>query len=100
MLTGNSSSPVPGTNAPKHRKIGILWTLYGRMRIVAAAWLMLDSKHTDALPWLTFFQVLLVLLTARCVISACFSSGAGFALIRGSASTRLLGPVAAVALPE
>jgi hypothetical protein len=100
-------------NRVNFRTLGILWLVYGCLRIVTVGWLVIYSntlvlmwgallnRVPDALGWMAFFHTMLVLVLAWQVISAFFSFAAGFALMPEAASARTLGLVAAIlALPE
>ncbi len=93
--------------------LGVLWLVYGLLRIVAAAailvysgtlalmWGALLTRVPDPLLLMTAFHVALVFVVAWCIISAFFSFVAGVALTRNSAPARMDTLVAALlALPD
>ena len=99
--------------ARDYRTLGVLWLIYGCLRVVAAAALLVWSG-TLALMWgallnrvpnpltlMTAFHVALVLAVAWCIISAFFSFVAGITLMRRTMPARMDTLVAALlALPD
>jgi hypothetical protein len=99
--------------ARDYRMLGVLWLVYGCLRVVAVAALLVWSG-TLALMWgsllnrvpnpltlMTAFHVALVCAVAWCIISAFFSFVAGVALMRRSVPARMDTLVAALlALPD
>jgi uncharacterized membrane protein len=95
------------------RTLGVLWLVYGALRIIAVAGLVVYSG-TLALMWgallnrvpepltlMTAFHVMLVVAIAWCTISAFFSFVAAVALMRGSSPARMDTLIAALlALPD
>lgn len=95
------------------KALGVLWLIYGCLRVVAVAallvysgtlalmWGALLNRVPDALAWMTAFHVVLVIVIAWCIIAAFFSFVAGIALMRKSAPARMDTLVAALlALPD
>jgi hypothetical protein len=96
-----------------YRTLGVLWLIYGCLRVVAVAGLLIWSG-TLALMWgsllnrvpnpltlMTVFHVALVFVVAWCIISAFFSFVAGIVLMRRSMPARMDTLVAALlALPD
>jgi hypothetical protein len=95
------------------RALGILWVIYGCLRVVAAAvlsvwggtlalmWGALLNRVPNPLTLMTAFHVGLVLAVAWSIISAFFSFAAGVALMRRSVPARMDTLVAALlALPD
>ena len=96
-----------------YRTLGVLWLIYGCLRVIAAAGLLVWSG-TLALMWgallnrvpnpitlMTAFHVALVLAVAWCIISAFFSFVAGMTLMRRTMPARMDTLVAALlALPD
>lgn len=96
-----------------YRTLGVLWIIYGCLRVVAVAglvvysgtlalmWGALLNRVPDPLTLMTVFHVLLVIVVAWCIVSALFSFVAGVTLMRQSAPARLDTLVAALlALPD
>jgi hypothetical protein len=95
------------------RTLGFFWLLYGCLRVVAVAailvysgtlalmWGALLTRVPDPLTLMTVFHVALVLVVAWCIISAFFSFVAGVTLMKSSAPARMDTLVAALlALPD
>jgi hypothetical protein len=95
------------------RTLGILWMLYGCLRVVAVAlivvysgtlalmWGALLTRVPDPLMLMTLFHVFLVIGVAWCIVSAFFSFVAGVTLMRGASPARMDTLVAALlALPD
>ena len=95
------------------RTLGTLWLVYGCLRVIVVAaivvysgtlalmWGSLLNRVPDPLTLMTVFHVVLVLAVAWCIISAFFSFVAGVALMRRSAPARMDTLVAALlALPD
>jgi ABC-type spermidine/putrescine transport system permease subunit II len=93
--------------------LGILWLIYGCLRIVEVAvivafsgtfalmWGALLDRVPSPLPWMTAFHVGLVLAAAWSIVSAFFSFVAGIALLRNWTPGRVDTLVAALlALPD
>jgi hypothetical protein len=95
------------------KALGVLWLIYGCLRIVAVAvllvysgtlalmWGALLDRVPNPLAWMTAFHVALVIAVAWSIIAAFFSFVAGVAFMRGSAPARMDTLVAALlALPD
>jgi hypothetical protein len=95
------------------RTMGVLWLIYGFLRLVALAgilvysgtlalmWGALLARVPNPLAMMTFFHVLLVLVVAWCAVSAFFSFLACATLMRPAAPARMDTIVAALlALPD
>jgi hypothetical protein len=95
------------------RTLGVLWLIYGCLRVVVVAaivvysatlalmWGALLNRVPDALAWMTAFHVALIFIVAWCIISAFFSFVAGVALMRRRSPARMDTLVAALlALPD
>jgi hypothetical protein len=95
------------------RTLGVLWLVYGCLRVIVVAALVVYSG-TLALMWgallnrvpnplalMTAFHIALVVVVAWCIISAFFSFVAGVALMRRWSPARMDTLVAALlALPD
>lgn len=78
------------------RFLGVLWLVYGCMRVIAAAafviygstlalmWGSLLTRVPDPNGLMILFDVLLVLAVTWCIVSAFFAFFAGNALLKGS----------------
>lgn len=99
--------------ARDYRTLGVLWILYGFLRVVAVAailvysgtlalmWGALLTRVPDPLMLMTVFHVALVLVVAWCIISAFFSFVAGVTLMKAATPARMDTLVAALlALPD
>jgi len=87
--------------------LGILWVIYGIVMIMAAAfivvyngtltlmWGAIITRVPNALTWMSAFHLFLGATVIMALISAFFSLAAGFALMRGAASSRKFGLIAA-----
>ena len=95
------------------KTLGVLWLIYGCLRIVAVAallvysgtlalmWGALLDRVPNPLAWMTAFHVVLVLVVAWSIIAAFFSFVAAVALMRKSVPARMDTLVAALlALPD
>jgi hypothetical protein len=95
------------------RTLGILWLLYGCLRVIAVAaivvysgtlalmWGALLNRVPDPLAWMTAFHVALIFVVAWCIISAFFSFVAGVSLMRHQSPARIDTLIAALlALPD
>jgi hypothetical protein len=101
------------SEARDYRTLGILWILYGFLRVVAVAgilvysgtltlmWGALLTRVPDPLLLMTVFHVGLVVVVAWCIIAAFFSFVAGVTLMKVSPTARMDILVAALlALPD
>jgi hypothetical protein len=99
--------------ARDYRTLGVLWILYGFLRVIAVAgilvysgtlalmWGALLTRVPDPLMLMTVFHVALVLVVAWCIIAAFFSFVAGVSLMKATAPERMDVLVAALlALPD
>jgi hypothetical protein len=101
------------TETRDFRTLGVLWIMYGCLRVVAVAailvysgtlalmWGALLTRVPDPLMLMTLFHVMLVIGVAWCIISAFFSFVAGVSLMKSAAPTRMDTLAAALlALPD
>ena len=95
------------TRESRFGTLGILWLIYGLVMIAAAAfmvvyngtltlmWGAIITRVPNALGWMSAFHLFLGATVVMALVSAFFSFAAGFALMRGAASSRKLGLIAA-----
>jgi len=90
-----------------HRTLGILWLVFGVIRVVGAVWMVLYSgtltvmwgallnRVPDPLSWMAMFHFFLTAAIVFYVILAIVSFLAGFSLLSRPASARAIALVAA-----
>lgn len=106
MVTANSIRAYP-------RSLGVLWFVYGVLRIAGAAFLVVFSatftlmagalltRVPDPLAWMSAYHFLFWLVIAWCIVCAILSFFAAGALMAGQRGARRLAVVASlVSLPE
>lgn len=106
MTTADSTAVYP-------RTLGMLWLLYGMLRIVAAAFLVVFSatftlmagalltRVQNPFAWMSVFHFLFWVVIAWCIVCAILSFFAAGALLSGQSSKPRLATLASfVCLPE
>ena len=95
------------TGGSRFGTLGILWLIYGIVMIIAAAFILVYNATLSAMwgaivshvahpfTWMGAFHLFLGATVVMALISAFFSLAAGFALMRGAASSRTFGLIAA-----
>jgi hypothetical protein len=103
MRTNKASITLPRSS----RTLGSLWIVYGVLRVLSGAWVVvysgtltvmwgaLLSRVPNPFAWMTLFHVALAVIVALDVIACIISILAGIALMQGSPSARNWGLVAA-----
>jgi hypothetical protein len=106
----SDASPVArSTYAPDRSfgTLGILWAIYGILRIVAAVFIFIEfpvlrlmfgallNRVPNPYPWMTWFHFMLSAAIVVCILATIFSFLAAWALLGRASSARTLACIAA-----